>query len=117
MTTQDVANKFYEYMQKGEFPKIYEELYSQSATSEEAPGSDWPKANGMKEIGEKGKKWNESVEAMHGGTTEKPVVAGNYFISRMTMDFTPKGGKRINMEEFGVYHVKDGKIVSEQFFS
>ena len=54
---------------------------------------------------------------MHGGTTEKPVVAGNYFISRMTMDFTPKGGKRINMEEFGVYHVKDGKIVSEQFFS
>lgn len=116
MTTKEIAEKFYAYMQQGAFDKIYSELYSQDAVSEEAPGSDWQVAKGMKEIHEKGKKWNESVEAMHGGTTSGPVVAGNYFTCYMTMDFTRKDGQRINMEEIGLYRVKDGKIVSEQFF-
>lgn len=117
MTTQEVANKFYEYMQQGAFDKIYGELYSPDATSEEAPGSDWPKASGMEEIHEKGKKWNESIKEMHGGTTGIPVVAGDYFTSFMTMDFTRnEDDARINMEEIGLYKVKDGKIVSEQFF-
>jgi hypothetical protein len=70
----------------------------------------------MKEIHEKGKKWNETVAEMHGGTTGKPLVAGNYFTCYMTMDFTPKSGKRTNMEEIGFYEVKDGKIISEKFF-
>jgi len=116
MTTQEIATKFYDYMQQGAFDKIYSELYSENATSEEVAGSDWPKANGMKEIYEKGKKWNESIKEMHGGTTEKPIVGGNYFSCRMTMDFTPKTGQRIKMDELGLYKVKDGKIIEEQFF-
>ena len=116
MTTRDLANQFYEYMQQGAFEKIYTELYSEDATSEETPGSDWGKANGMNEIYEKGKKWNETVEEMHGGSTGEPVVAGEYFTCFMTMDFTPKGGPRTNMEEIGLYKVQNGKIVSEQFF-
>jgi hypothetical protein len=116
MTTKDVAATFHEYMQQGAFEKIYNELFSADATSEEAPGSDWGKVKGMAEIYEKGKKWNDTIEAMHGGTTAEPVVAGNYFTSFMTMDFTPKGGSRTNMQEIGLYHVKDGKIISEQFF-
>ena|SRR5579871_4692475 len=116
MTTQEVADKFYAYMQEGAFEKIYAELFSPDATSDETPGSDWEKAEGIAAIHEKGKKWGDMVEAMYGGTTGKPVVAGDYFISYMTMDFTPKGGTRTNMEEIGLYHVKNGKIVSEQFF-
>lgn len=116
MTTKEVAAKFHEYMQQGAFEKIYAELYSPNATSEEAPGSDWAKAEGMEAIHEKGKKWAETVEEMYGGTTETPVVAGNYFTSYMTMDFKPKGGERMTMEEIGFYTVKDGKIVAEQFF-
>ena len=116
MTTQQVADKFYEYMQTGAFDKIYGELYSKDAVSKEAPGSDWQDAVGIDAIHEKGKKWNEGIEAMHGGTTEQPRVAGNYFTSFMTMDFTPKAGQRMNMEEIGFYEVRDGKIVSEQFF-
>jgi|KBSMisStaDraftv2_1062788.scaffolds.fasta_scaffold01691_2 hypothetical protein len=117
MKTEEIASKFYDYMQKNDYKKIYSELYSTEATSEEPPGSDWKKARGMKEIEEKGKKWNEIIESMHGGNCEKPVVAGDYFAVRMSMDFTPKGGERKKMNELGVYHVKDGKIVSEQFFS
>lgn len=116
MTTREVAEKFHEYMNQGAFEKIYTELYSPDATSEEAPGSDWGKANGMAEIMEKGKKWADTIEEMFGGTTDKPVVAGNYFTCYMTMDFTPKGGSRTTMEEIGLYRVENGKIVSEQFF-
>ncbi|MBX3255078.1 MAG: nuclear transport factor 2 family protein [Chitinophagaceae bacterium] len=116
MTTQEVADKFYDYMQQGAFDKIYAELYSPDATSEEPPGAGWPKASGMKEMQEKGKKWGEAVEEMHGGTTGKPVVAGEYFSCFMTMDYTPKGAARKNLEEIGLYRVKNGKIVSEQFF-
>lgn len=116
MTTQQVADKFHAYMQEGAFEKIYTELYSPDCTSEEAPGSDWGIARGMKEIEEKGKKWNDTIQEMHGGSTAKPVVAGDYFTCYMTMDFTPKGGPRTNMEEIGLYQVKDGKIVAERFF-
>jgi hypothetical protein len=116
MTTKEVAAKFYEYMQQGAFEKIYAELYSPDATSEESPGSDWKKAKGMKEIHEKGKKWNEMMEEMYGGTTAAPSVAGNYFTCFMTMDFKPKGGPRTTMEEIGFYEVKDGKIISEKFY-
>lgn len=116
MTTQQVADKFHEYMQQGAFDKIYGELYSPECTSEETPGSEWGKANGMKEIEQKGQQWNDGIQEMHGGTTDKPIVTGEYFSSRMTMDYTPKNGERVNMEELGVYRVKDGKIVSEQFF-
>jgi hypothetical protein len=115
-TTNEVAIAFYDYMQQGAFEKIYTELFSENATSEEAPGSDWPKAVGMAEIHEKGKKWNETMEAMHGATTGEPIVGGNYFSCLMTMDFTAKGGDRMMMEEIGLYKVVDGKIVSEQFF-
>ncbi|MBP6153942.1 MAG: nuclear transport factor 2 family protein [Chitinophagales bacterium] len=116
MTTQEVADKFYEYMQIGAFDKIYDELYSNNCVSKETPGSNWEDALGMVAIHEKGKKFNESIEAMHGGTTEKPRVAGNYFTSFMTMDFTPKGGSRQIFEEIGMYEVRDGKIISEQFY-
>lgn len=116
MTTKEVAAKFYGYMQQGDFHNIYTELFSEDATSEESPGSDWQKAVGMAAIHEKGKKWNEQIEAMYGGTTAEPVVAGNYFTSFMTMDFKPKGGERTTMEEIGFYEVKDGKIISEKFY-
>lgn len=116
MTTQEIANKFYEYMQQGAFNKIYAELYNKDATSEETPGSDWPKATGMKEIEEKGKRWNEMVKEMHGASTGTPVVAGDYFTCFMTMDYTRKDGNRIDMQEIGLYRIKNGKIISEQFF-
>ena len=116
MTTQEVASKFYAYMQQGAFDKIYAELFSENATSEETPGSDWKIAHGMQEIHEKGNKWREMTEEMYGGTTAEPVVAGTYFSCFMTMDYKPKGAERTNMEEIGVYKVENGKIISEQFF-
>jgi ketosteroid isomerase-like protein len=47
---------------------------------------------------------------------EGPYVNGDEFVVRFTMDVTPKAtGKRMKMDEVGVYSVKNGKIVAERF--
>ena len=116
MTTQEVANRFYELAQQGQFDLIQTELFSQDARSVEPAGSFMENVQGLDAIIEKGKKFNEMVEEMHGGYTNEPIVAGNFFACSMGMDITMKGQPRMSMDEIAVYEVKDGKIVLEQFF-
>jgi limonene-1,2-epoxide hydrolase len=116
MTTQEVANRFYELAQQGQFEEVLTELFSKDAKSIEPAGGPFTNADGLDAIIAKGKQWNDSVEEMHGGFTNLPIVAGNFFACTMGMDVTMKGQPRMKMEEVAVYEVKDGKIVLEQFF-
>ena len=45
-----------------------------------------------------------------------PVIGGNYFSFACMLDATMKGMGRVKFEEICVFQVKDGKVVSEQFF-
>ena len=75
MTTQEVANKFNELAQSGQMDKIQDELYSDDAESIEPPHAQGLQSvKGLAAIKEKGKKFNEMVEEMHGGYTTAPVV-------------------------------------------
>jgi hypothetical protein len=119
MTTQDVANRFNELAQTGQWDKVQEELYADNAVSIEpahAAAMGMGNAEGIDAIKEKGKAFNAMVEEMHGGYSTEPVVAGNHFSVAMGMDITMKGMGRSKMDEIAVYEVKDGKIVKEQFF-
>lgn len=117
MTTQEVANRFNELTKAGNWDAIQDELYAENAVSIEPPHAQGLQSvEGLAAIKEKGKQFNESVEAMHGGYCSEPVVGGNYFSVAMGMDATFKGMGRMNMDEICVYEVKDGKIVKEQFF-
>ena len=117
MTTQEVANRFNELAQTGQWDKIQEELFAENAVSIEPPHSQGlPSVEGLDGIREKGKRFGEMVEEMHGGYTSAPVVGGNFFSVAMGMDCTMKGMGRQKMDEVAVYEVKDGKIVKEQFF-
>jgi ketosteroid isomerase-like protein len=71
---------------------------------------------GIDAIKKKGEDWNQMVQEVHGGWSSEPLVAGNYISVAMGMDVTMKDGKRNKMDEIALYHVKDGKIVKEQFF-
>jgi hypothetical protein len=44
------------------------------------------------------------------------MIAGNTFSLTMRMDVTTKDRGRMDMTELCVYQVKDGKIISEQFY-
>jgi hypothetical protein len=53
---------------------------------------------------------------MHGGYMSEPVVS-SFFFSMMTgMDVTMKGKQRRLKDQIGVFEVRNGKIVKEQFF-
>lgn len=117
MTTQEVANLYNELAQTAQWDKIQDELFADNAVSIEPPGSPGLQSvEGMPAIKEKGKKFGEMVEEMHGGYTTAPVVGGNFFSVGMGMECTMKGMGRQKMDEIALYEVKDGKIVREQFF-
>jgi len=118
MTTQQVADKLVSYCKKGNWDAAQAELYADNAVSIEMPGAPNfpPRTEGLQAIIQKGKTWEGMVEAFHGVEIDGPVVAGNHFSCTMKMDVTMKGAPRMINEEVGVFQVKDGKIVSEQFF-
>ena len=117
MTTQDVADRFHELAQAGQWDVIQNELYADNAVSIEPPNSPGMKTvEGMPAIREKGKQFGEMMEEMHGGYSNEPQVAGSHFAVAMGMDVTMKGQGSMKMDEIAVYEVKDGKIVKEQFF-
>ena len=116
MTTQEVADRFYELSQQNGYEHIQTELYSKDAKSIEPNGELFKNAEGLDAIMAKGKQFNEMIEAVHDGYCSKPLVAGNFFTCTMGMDVTLKGQPRMKMDEVAVYEVKDGKIVLEQFF-
>lgn len=117
MTTQEVANRFNELAQTGQWEQIHSELFADNAVSIEPPASQGMQSvEGLPAIKEKGKRFSEMVEEMHGGYSTPPVVGGRFFSVAMGMDCTMKGMGRQKMDEIAVYEVKDGKIVKEQFF-
>lgn len=118
MTTQEVANRFNELSQTGQWDKIQDELYAEDAVSIEPEKPEVPlkRAEGLAAIKEKGKQFGAMVEEMHGGYSNKPEVAGSHFAVAMGMDCTMTGMGRMKMDEIAVYEVRDGKIVKEQFF-
>jgi hypothetical protein len=117
MTTEQIAKRFYELAIEGKWDVVLDELFSKNAASIEPVHAQGLKSvKGLDAIREKGKQWGEMIEEMHGGYTNAPIVAGNHFACAMGIDVTMKGQPRTKIDEIALYEVKDGKIVSEQFF-
>ena len=116
MSTQEVANKLVEYCRTGQFTQAQDELYAENCKSIEPEGTQFPSVTGMDAIKQKAQQWEGMVEEVHSSETSDPIVAGNFFAVTMKNDVTFKGAGRMTMEEISVYEVKDGKVVSEQFF-
>ena len=117
MTTTEVANKIVELCRTGQNLEAIQTLYSADVVSVEASGPpEMLEVKGLDAVLGKSKWWMDNHE-VHGATVEGPIVTGNQFAVGFKMDVTNKpSGKRFPMEELGVYHVKDGKVVREQFF-
>lgn len=116
MTTTEVANKLVGLCREGRHLEAIQSLYADNIVSREVPGTPNEITEGIKAVHQKSEDFFASVEEWHGGDLSDPMVAGNHFTTKMTMDATFKDGNRMQMEELGVYEVRDGKIVNEQFF-
>ena len=118
MTTQQIAVRLAELCRQGQYETAQKELYADDAISIEPYASaDFEKeTKGLNAILEKGHKFDAMVEEAHGTTVSEPLVTGDVIAFTLGLDMTMKGRERGTMEELCVYHVKNGKIVSEQFF-
>jgi len=116
MSTQEVANKWAEMCNQGQFLECVDELYAANIISREMIGTPDDVVSGKQNIIEKSQKWLDSVQEFHGGNVSEPVVAQNHFTSIMSFDVTFKESGRQQMEEVCVFEVKEGEIINEQFF-
>lgn len=119
MSTETVARRLVAMCRHGQFEEAQHELYAKDAVSIEPEAmANGPLGNvqGLDAILEKGKRFQASVEQMHGIEVSEPLIAGHWFSITMTLDVTMKEHGRTTMTEICVYHVKDDKVVSEQFF-
>lgn len=117
MTTQEVANKIVALCKEGKFNEAHS-LYADDVVSMEAgaPPGQSRESKGIAAVKAKGEWWQANHE-VHGATVEGPLVAGSHFAVTYKFDVTFKPqNRRFQMEEVGVYEIKDGKIVYEEFF-
>jgi limonene-1,2-epoxide hydrolase len=120
MTTRQVAGRYYELATQNKRVEIVEELYSADIVNREpehAAAMGIPTlTRGLDAVKAKTNTRNAMIEAVHGESCSSPVVGGKFFSVALGRDVTLKGRPRMNLQEIGVYEVRDGKIVSEQYF-
>jgi predicted ester cyclase len=118
MTTHQIADRLIDLCRKGNFETAQKELYANDVISIEPHTTpDFEKeTKGLQAIIEKGHKFESMVEESHALSASEPLVATNSIAFILNMDVTMKGKGRTKMSELCVYEIKDGKIISEQFF-
>lgn len=116
-STQEVAARFNDLAQQEKWFEIQDELFSDDVTSiEPAHANLLPNASGKKEVRQKGENWVSQITAFHGGSTSAPLVAGDHFVVTRRASIDVKEIGRLDIDQLMMYRVKEGKIVSEQFF-
>ncbi|MBC8035444.1 MAG: nuclear transport factor 2 family protein [Chitinophagaceae bacterium] len=118
MTTQEVANRYYELIKMHQYKQIQNELYLPDAVSiEPENNSNLPLVvTGIEDLRKKEDLFFSQVESLHEGYMSEPVVSAFFFSMMTGMDVTMKGKNRKNKEQICVFEVRNGKIVKEQFF-
>lgn len=121
MDTKQIGNTLVELCNQGKNMEAIDSLYSSDVVSVEAAGSaEMPReSKGIDKIRDKNRWWYDNHE-VHSGKAEGPYPHEDRFAVRFLYEVTAKNGpmkgKRFQMDEVGIYTVKNGKIVREEFF-
>jgi len=117
MKTEEVAQKVVELVRKQAWHEALDTLYDDNVVSVEV----YAGANGSPETrgkeGVRGKiDWWVNAMKVHSFTANGPFVAHDRFVVQYDADVTEKdSNERRKISEVGVYTVKNGKIVREEF--
>jgi hypothetical protein len=116
-STKEIAEKVVELVRKQAWYEALDTLYDKDIVSVEAysGASGSPETRGTDGVRGKIDWWVKAME-IHSFTANGPFVAHDTFVVQYDADITEKssGGRR-QISEVGVYAVKDGKIVREEF--
>jgi SnoaL-like domain len=117
MKTEDVAKKVVELVRKQAWYEALDQLYDKDIVSVEARTQDGssPETRGADGVRGKIDWWVNAME-VHSFKASEPFVAHDRFVVQYDADVTDKKAKnRFQVSEVGVYTVKNGKIVREEF--
>ncbi|MDW4496869.1 nuclear transport factor 2 family protein [Sulfitobacter sp. D35] len=120
MDLKEIATELVKGCREDRTTENLDKLYAEDAVSVEAfamEGGNDREARGRDAIRAKHEWWENAME-VDSAETSDPMLHGD---DRFAVTFAFKGrekesGREIDMKEVGVYHVKDGKIVREEFF-
>lgn len=115
MSIQALATRFVELCNQAKNFDVMREMYADDIASVEFGGH---VTTGKQAVIQKSERWASTTE-IHGEVCRGPFFDGNdRFAVTFEFDVTPKAtGKRQKQEEVGLYTVKDGKIVREEFLN
>jgi hypothetical protein len=117
MSTMEVASRFNELAQQEKWFEIQDEFFSDNVKSIDPPNSPYfGYAEGKANVRQKGKDFTSRITGVHRLYTSEPLVSGNHFAVGREKDITVQGFGRIEIKQIMLYEVKDGQIISEQFF-
>ncbi len=117
MNTEQVAQKVVELVRKQAWHEALDTLYDKDIVSIEARASEGgsPEKRGIDQVRGKTDWWLENMQ-VHSFEANGPFVAHDRFVVQYDADVTDKNSKkRMQLSEVGVYTVKNGKIVREEF--
>ncbi len=118
MSTFELAKQYLALVSAGKHEECQRTLFAKDAVSVEAgapPGMDRT-VKGIEAIGAKSKWWAENHE-VHKAEHFGPYPHDDRFAVRFVYDITHKpSGRRMTMDEVGLFTVVDGKIAKEEFF-
>lgn len=116
MTTQELARTFTDLLKAGQHDEAAERFNAPTIVSIEAMDGPMARCEGTDAVRQKAEWWYANHE-IHAADADGPFVNGDQFAVRFTMDVTSKEtGQREQMEEIGLYTVRNGQIVEERFF-
>ena len=121
MTTQETAAHYRELASQRKFMEIQDNLYHEDVVCQEpekAAAMGMPVfTNGLEAVKAKGIARRATIETVNSYIGSEPIVAGEFFSVVLKQELTFKGKPNSStLEEIGIFHVKDGKIIKEQFF-
>jgi hypothetical protein len=114
MSTRNVATRLVDLCNQGKNFEVMRTMYSADIVSVEGDGAE---TQGHEQVIRKSEIWQGNTD-IHAEKVRGPYFNGpDQFAVHFTFEVTPKQtGKRITIEEIGVYTVKGDKITREQFF-
>ena len=118
METMQIANKLVELCRQGKNRDALDTLFAAEVVSVEAgaPPGMQREAKGLSAVKAKSDWWMENHE-IHSANVTGPWPHDERFVVGFQYDITNKpSGRRMKMDEVGLYTVQNGKIVREEFF-
>jgi hypothetical protein len=118
MTALELGKQLVELANAGRDSEFVDRYYDDRIVSIEGQGSEAMPARleGIAAIRGKHRWWYDNNE-IHSTRATGPFVGhrSDQFVVQFEMDVTPKGGTRMQMSEVGLFTLKNGKVVQEEF--